>query len=105
VTRSRIGLDDRTQTYQTGEENPMNRNDTIVGIGVALLMGVCCGGPLLVLAGAAIVSAIGVPALAVVIGGIAVTVGIVLWRRHACTDCTTSPITRERELWKTRSGR
>ncbi|HLH73572.1 MAG TPA: hypothetical protein VKX96_09830 [Chloroflexota bacterium] len=79
----------------------MNRNDTIVGIGAALLMGVCCGGPLLVLAGAAIVSAIGVPALAVVIGGIAVTVGIVLWRQRTRVDGAPQPTEREIEPWKT----
>lgn len=87
----------------------MNRNDTIVGIGTVLLMSVCCGGPLLVLAGAAlgpaILSAIGVPTIAAVVAGAAVAAGIVLWRRRSCADCATHPTEREAEFWKTRPGR
>jgi hypothetical protein len=87
----------------------MNRNDVGVGIGAVLLMSLCCGGPLLLLAGAAIgpaiLSAIGVPTIAAVGVGGAVAVGIVLWRRRSCADCTTHPTERETEFGKARLGR
>lgn len=83
----------------------MNRNDVAAAIGAAVLMGVCCGGPLLVLAGAAIVSWIGAPAVAVIVGGLAVAAGIVLWRRRRCADCAVPSTKRGTELSRSRQGR
>jgi uncharacterized membrane protein YfcA len=80
----------------------MNRNDVVAAIGAAVLMGVCCGGPLLVPAGAAIVSWIGAPAIAVVIGGLVVAAGVVLWRRRTCTDCAVPSTKRDAELPRSR---
>ena len=87
----------------------MNRNDAILGIGTVLLMSVCCVGPLLVLAGAAIgpaiLSAIGVPTIAAVVVGAAVAVRIAVWRRRARAGCTSHSTELAAELPKARSGR
>jgi hypothetical protein len=77
----------------------VNRGEEPTGLGaVALvslsslaLMSVCCGGPLLALAGAAIgpalLSFIGVPTIVGLAAGVAAVTGIVWWRRRACAAC------------------
>lgn len=69
----------------------MNRGNVAAGIGTLVLMILCCGGPLLIVAGAtigpALLSVIGVPIIVVFAAGAAVVIGIVLCKRRACSDC------------------